>query len=597
MRIATRLVLFVALAAVVPLALVTVAVVNVTERAVTEAILRAEVSTAQGVADSVATHLGDVTQALRLQLANFRLEVATDEARQAFAIATWRAHPTLAALALTDAGGAELVAPVHAGSAGGGRTGTERSALTATEVDAFRSAVPGTSTPGEVAFGVARGPRLPLALASPRGEGVVLVAELTLEALRGRLAAFGGGHRAVALCDDNGRILIHAGDPSLLETDRLRSMLQSSSADYRYTTEGGVAVLGASARVPPVDGVDLRWSVVVAEPAVQVGFTAEAIRGRAAYIGGAATVFAVLAGVLFSGSLTEPIRRLRTAANAFGGGDFTHRVRVDGGGELAELGAAFNAMSVALEESRSAVERFNEELQARVDERTAALRATQADLVRAGRLAAAAELSGGLAHELNNPLAAFLGAVQVARSRGAGDPMLEVAEREALRCRTLVTELLRLTQATDDDPVAPVDLAAVAAEALALSRPALAARGLRDRSELAPVHVLASRGALLHGVAQLIAAARDICSAAAGDDEDLRVTVATDASWATLSVAARSVRADVDGWRAAGLGGWMARQLLAPADVVVPSVPEPHGGATVWSVRLPRVDAPSGGQP
>jgi signal transduction histidine kinase len=269
---------------------------------------------------------------------------------------------------------------------------------------------------------------------------------------------------------------------------------------------------------------------------------------------------------------------------------------VYGGGELAELGAAFNAMSVALEESRSAVERFNEELQARVDERTEALRATQADLVRAGRLAAAAELSGGLAHELNNPLAAFLGAVQVARSRGNGDPMLEVAEREALRCRALVTELLRLTQATDDDPVAAVDLDTVAAEALALSRPALAARGLRDRAELTSVRVLASRGALLHGVAQLIAAARDVCSGTFGDDADLRVTVSVDAGWATLSVAAHRVRADVDGWRAAGLGGWMARQLLAPADVVIPLVPEPDGGTTVWSVRLPRADTRPGGE-
>jgi two-component system OmpR family sensor kinase len=59
----------------------------------------------------------------------------------------------------------------------------------------------------------------------------------------------------------------------------------------------------------------------------------------------------VLMGVVFSRSLTAPLRRLATAARAVADRDFSRRVRVEGSVEMAEVAEAFNEMTAALENS------------------------------------------------------------------------------------------------------------------------------------------------------------------------------------------------------------------------------------------------------
>ncbi|HVR53425.1 MAG TPA: ATP-binding protein [Pseudorhodoferax sp.] len=57
--------------------------------------------------------------------------------------------------------------------------------------------------------------------------------------------------------------------------------------------------------------------------------------------------------------------------------------------------------------SRAALQRAHDALERKVAERTAALRAAQDELVHAGKLAVLGQLSAGLVHELNQPLAAL----------------------------------------------------------------------------------------------------------------------------------------------------------------------------------------------
>jgi hypothetical protein len=183
--------------------------------------------------------------------------------------------------------------------------------------------------------------------------------------------------------------------------------------------------------------------------------------------------------------------------------------------------------------------------------------------------------------------------VQAARARGATDPLLEVAESQALRCRDLTADLLRLTQPRVDVAAAPVDLAQLAREALTLVQPTLAAHGARPDFDAlplgtsAPAWVLAPRDTLLQGIAQLVAAARDVAATQA----TVAVAVTAHGGRARLTVTLDRVRPDADGWRAAGLGGWMARQLLAPGEVDIPGGP---ADAPVWSLRLPLLPAGQG---
>src|SRR6202040_351044 len=83
--------------------------------------------------------------------------------------------------------------------------------------------------------------------------------------------------------------------------------------------------------------------------------------------------------------------------------------------EFGELAQAFNQMA-------SEIRRWNAELQARVDERTAELKAAQDQIARTRRLAALGSLGAGVAHELNNPLTAIAGLLAVLRKELGDSP-------------------------------------------------------------------------------------------------------------------------------------------------------------------------------
>ena len=87
-------------------------------------------------------------------------------------------------------------------------------------------------------------------------------------------------------------------------------------------------------------------------------------------------------------------------------------------GAMSGLAAMVASLAVGLVEQRrreikqrlanqAALQAANDMLESRVQERTAELRAAQDDLVHAGKLAALGQMSAGIVHELNQPLAAL----------------------------------------------------------------------------------------------------------------------------------------------------------------------------------------------
>ncbi|MBX9791746.1 MAG: PAS domain S-box protein [Pirellulales bacterium] len=102
----------------------------------------------------------------------------------------------------------------------------------------------------------------------------------------------------------------------------------------------------------------------------------------------------------------------------------------------------------------TALREMQEELERRVEQRTAELRVTTQQLWQAAKLASVGELSASIAHELNNPLSTICLRIESALMRTSPDDprrrALEVVQQEAKRMGDLVSNLLQFSRRGDD---------------------------------------------------------------------------------------------------------------------------------------------------
>jgi signal transduction histidine kinase len=131
---------------------------------------------------------------------------------------------------------------------------------------------------------------------------------------------------------------------------------------------------------------------------------------------------------------------------------------------LLSMLADYAAISISKARLYGTAKSFNKELERRVEERTAELRAAQEQLVQAEKLASIGQLAAGVAHEINNPIGVILGFAQLMLKRTPeDDPMhkpLATIEREGVRCKEIVQDLLHF--AAQREPVlSRVDINAV----------------------------------------------------------------------------------------------------------------------------------------
>ncbi|QXE88999.1 PAS domain-containing protein [Geomonas subterranea] len=98
---------------------------------------------------------------------------------------------------------------------------------------------------------------------------------------------------------------------------------------------------------------------------------------------------------------------------------------------------------------------LNTRLEKMVEEKTRHLKEAQTKLIQSEKMATLGEVIAGAAHELNNPLAGILGAIQMLRSNALHHPIdpelmegidvLESIESAAVRCQKIVEDLVRFT--------------------------------------------------------------------------------------------------------------------------------------------------------
>jgi len=151
----------------------------------------------------------------------------------------------------------------------------------------------------------------------------------------------------------------------------------------------------------------LRWGMVVKIDTGEAFRHVASLRDWSLFIGIITTIWVILTAFLVSGSISNPIINLTRITRKIAGGDLTSKVDIKGSIEIGELGVSFNKMMEELETSRKELTEHRDHLKEMVDERTKELKEAQEKLISEERFTVLGKLSGGIAHEIRNPLAAI----------------------------------------------------------------------------------------------------------------------------------------------------------------------------------------------
>jgi PAS domain S-box-containing protein len=227
-----------------------------------------------------------------------------------------------------------------------------------------------------------------LAMSTPDGQGGIVAARLDLAVLAGALQRLPLGDQGQAyLLDGQGAMLVHSERPvaELAGVSQSRpEFVHMTAAPNQvwhgpYTNFEQMQVIGASA---PVGNAG--WLVVTEIPrtaAARLSRTALWVLAGGLLLLG---VMVVVAGGYFLRRLILlPLARLRTGVDRIGQGDLHFRIPVERASEFAQMALAFNRMAGTLAERDQSLRQMRDELESRVQARTAELAAADREL-RAG---------------------------------------------------------------------------------------------------------------------------------------------------------------------------------------------------------------------
>jgi two-component system NtrC family sensor kinase len=199
--------------------------------------------------------------------------------------------------------------------------------------------------------------------------------------------------------------------------------------------------------------------------------------------------FAALLAVRGAKSIFKPIESIAAVVRALQAGDEDKRIgNVESRDEIGELAREFDRTLDLLKLRNEEIRHAAESLETEVEERTrelsdknvrlqetiSLLKATRRQLVSAEKLAALGELTAGVAHEINNPIAVIQGNLELLRQEfgedaGAVEMEFDLIMEQIRRIHTIVDKLLSYSRPSKQlGHIVEIDLPRVVADTLLL---------------------------------------------------------------------------------------------------------------------------------
>jgi len=164
-------------------------------------------------------------------------------------------------------------------------------------------------------------------------------------------------------------------------------------------------------------------------------------------------IIGLLSGIVIWLIVRRPVKHLMTGMERVRSGDLGHHLDIRSRDELGQLASQFNVMTDELERARAEITEWSENLEAKVQEKTADLERVHRQMVRVEKMASLGNLASSVAHELNNPLEGILTFAKLILKRIKKSGLtpeqqesyvsdLTLVADEAQRCGNIVKNLL-----------------------------------------------------------------------------------------------------------------------------------------------------------
>ncbi len=339
------------------------------------------------------------------------------------------------------------------------------------KADFFRTARSGADFISDVYFTPAHFPVVLIAKPLRRFNQIegVLVAEVDLKniwELVDRITIGKKGH--AFLVSANGIVIAHKEKEKVLQRfdysgfPFFKEILQGKEGISRSQIDGQEMLL-AYAPVPR-----LKWGIVVEQPISEAFTLARQMEKRVVFFVILAALIATFLGILAARQLSKPLLALVQGAREYARGNLDHRISIKQRDELAELAHEFNSMASSLREN-------------------------QKELQRMERLAALSRFAALVSHEIRNPLNSMNINMQILKRLINKEDVtpdrkikyLNVISAEITRINDLITNFLTISRPPQLTLI-KTDIHQVLEEVVLLQEGRAVATGIEIHREYAP---------------------------------------------------------------------------------------------------------------